>query len=74
MADPNKHYERSDGTRHVIVGDDKDPDHGHIVYDKEGDVVYIRGEGTSRDTPEYDTRKGDNVDDPNWPWPQKNDD
>jgi hypothetical protein len=64
----DKHYTRqSDGFRQVIIGDDKKENHGHIVYDKEGDVVYIRGEDTPRDRAEYDTNKGHNVDDPNWP-------
>lgn len=63
----NKHYTRSDGTHHVIVGDSNDPDHGHIIYNPDGDVIYIRGEGNEHDQPNYDVKNGDNVDDPNWP-------
>lgn len=64
----DKHYTRSsDDARAVIIGKDNDSNHGHIVYDKGGDVVYIRGEGTSKEDAQYDTRRGDNVDDPNWP-------
>lgn len=68
MADPNKHYERmNDGTRHVILGDSDDPNHGHIIYNQDGDVIYIRAEGNDHDQPNYDVNRGDNVDDPNWP-------
>ena len=69
MSDPNdKHYTRSsDDSQHVIIGDSNDPNHGHIVYNSDGDVVYIRGEGTSKEDAQYDTNRGDNVDDPNWP-------
>lgn len=63
----NKHYTRSDGTRHVILGDPSDPEHGHIIYNQEGDVIYIRAEGNAHDSPNYDVNKGDNVDDPSWP-------
>lgn len=68
-SDPgdNKHYERHDGTHHVIVGDSNDPGHGHIIYNTDGDVIYIRGEGSDHDSPQYDVDRGDNVDSPTWP-------
>jgi hypothetical protein len=48
---------QSDDSRHVHIIDKETGDTGHIVYDKDGDVTYIRMPNTPHDDSQYDDKR-----------------